>query len=188
MSMSDETNNQGDRNRRVASGFPDPSDVPCPTERLRQVHGGAAVEPMPPKYGRASASTAGSDDYVPLHEMEHGSGGISDGTADRVATFARRIADDLADRVRTELDKRGAAEATKTATVGVAEIGAAGMLGLGAVGATATAMIVGLNKVLPLWASSLITVGTFGIPAGILASRGLRHVRGLAILGSPATP
>jgi hypothetical protein len=184
--MSNDTNNQGDRNRRVASGFPDPADVPGPTERLRQVHGGTAVEPMPPKYGRASSSTAGSDDYVPLEAMEHGSAG-TEGAADRVAIFARRVGDDLADRVRTELDKRGAAEKAKTAAVGIAEIGAAGVLGLGAVGATATAMIVGMSKVMPVWASSLLTAGVFGIPAGILASRGLRHVRGLAILGSPQT-
>lgn len=177
--------NDDDRDRRVASGFPDPADVPGPTERLRQVHGGTATEPMPPRYGRASASTAGSDDYVPLEEMVQGSGGLAEGAADRVSAFARRVGDDLADRIRAELNKRGAAEQAKTAAMGVAEIGAAGVLGLGALGATATAMIVGLNKFMPVWASSLVTAGAFGIPAGILASRGLRHVKELARIGSP---
>ena len=55
-----------DRSRRVASGFPDPADVPGPTQRLRELHGDTATEPKTPKYGRASASTAGSDDYVSL--------------------------------------------------------------------------------------------------------------------------
>jgi hypothetical protein len=177
--------NGDDRDRRVASGFPDPEDVPGPTERLRQVHGAAAAEPMPPKYGRAFASTAGSDDYVPLDEMMHATGRLADGAVDRVSAFARRVGDDLADRLRAELDARGAA---KTAGIGVAEIGAAGVLGLVAVGASAGAIVVSLNKVMPAWASSLVTAGVFGIPAGILASRGVRHVRVLATIGSPEHP
>src|ERR1700676_3386025 len=183
-----ERNERDDRDRRVASGFPDPADVPGPTERLRQVHGGTATEPMPPRYGRSSSSTAGSDDYVPLDEMVQGSGGLAEAAVDRVSAFARRVGDDLADRVRDELDSRGAAEKAKTAGVGVAEIGAAGVLGLSAAGATAAAMIVGLSKVMPVWASSLVTAGVFGIPAGILASRGLRHVKAIALIGSPTKP
>jgi Putative Actinobacterial Holin-X, holin superfamily III len=179
--------NGDDRDRRVASGFPDPADVPGPTERLRQVHGGAATEPKP-KYGRASASTAGSNDYVPLDEMTHASSGLADGAVDRVSAFARRVGDDLADRLRTELDARGATEIAKTAGVGVAELGAAGILGLGAIGASATAMIFGLNKVMPAWASSLVVAGVFGLPAGILASRGIRHVKVLATIGAAEHP
>lgn len=179
--------NDDDRDRRVASGFPDPADVPGPTERLRQVHGATATEPMPPRYGRASASTAGSGDYVPVYEMGHGSGGLAEGAADRVSTFARRVGDDLADRIRAELDKRGAAEQAKAAAIGVAEIGAAGVLGLGALGATATAMIVGLNRLMPVWASSLVTAGAFGIPAGVLASRGLRHIKSVELSGAPTS-
>jgi hypothetical protein len=182
-----EHNESGDRERRVASGFPDPADVPGPTERLRQLHGTAETKAMPPKYGRASASTAGSDDYVSIDEMERGSSG-AEGAADRISTFARRVGDDLADRVRSELEKRGAAAKAKTAGLGIAEIGAAGVLGMGALGATATAMIVGLSKVMPVWASSMVVAGAFGIPAGILASRGLRHVRELAIIGSSVNP
>lgn len=179
--------NEGDRDRRVASGFPDPADVPGPTERLRQVHGVAAAQPMPPRYGRASASTAGSEDYVPLDEMTHGSPGI-EGAADRVSIFARRVGDDLADRLRVELNKRGAAEQAKTAGVGVAEIGAAGILGLGALGATSAVMIVGLNKVMPVWAAALVTAGAFALPSTILASRGVRHLRGLALRATRVDP
>jgi hypothetical protein len=61
---------------------------------------------MPPKYGRAFASTAGSDDYVPLDEMMHATGRLADGAVDRVSAFARRVGDDLADRLRAELDAR----------------------------------------------------------------------------------
>lgn len=181
------TERDDDRERRVASGFPDPADVPGPTERLRQVHGGTATEPMLPRYGRATASTAGSDDYVPLDEMVRGSGAFAEGAADGVSAFARRVGDDLADRIRAELNKRGAGEQAKTAAVGVAEIGAAGVLGLATVGATATAMIVGLNRVMPAWAPSLVTASAFGIPAGILASRGVRHLKGLALVTAPVT-
>jgi hypothetical protein len=45
-------------------------------------------------------------------------------------------------------------------------------------------MIVGLNKVMPAWASSLVVAGVFGLPAGILASRGIRHVKVLATIGT----
>ena len=135
----------------------------------------------------ATASTAGSEDYVSIDEMVRESSG-AEGTADRVAIFARRIGDDLAGRIGAELVKRGAAETAKTAGLGVAEIGAAGILGLCALGATGTAMIVGLNKVIPMWASSLVAAGAFGIPAGILAARGSRHVKAMAAIGSPAQP
>jgi hypothetical protein len=143
---------------------------------------------LTPRYGRASASTAGSDDYVTLDDMEHAPGGLGEAATDRMSAFARRVGEDLARQVRAELDKRGAAEMAKTAGLGVTEIGVAGVLGLGAIGATTAAMIVGLNKLMPAWASSLVAAGVFVIPAGILASRGARHVKVLAAIGSPANP
>ena len=102
--MSD-TNDKDDRSRRVASGFPNPDDVPGPTERLRELHGDTATEPKPPKYGRASASTAGSDDYITLDDMEHGSG--AGGATDRVASFAQRVAEETATRLRADFDISG---------------------------------------------------------------------------------
>ena len=175
----------GDRERRVASGFPDPADVPGPTEALRTFRGEAATEPRPPKYGRASASTAGSDDYVPLDEMQ-GQGGLAEGGADRVTAFAHRVADETAARLRTEFDRRGGVEKAKAAGMGAGQVGIAGALALGALGATGTAMIAGLSRVMPVWASALITAGAFGIPAGILTARGLKRINaGLGIL--PAT-
>jgi hypothetical protein len=174
-----------DRDRRVASGFPDPDKVPGPTERLRELHGITDTAPRAPKYGRASASTAGSDDYVPLEEMLQGSG-LGGGAAERLSGFARRLGDEAALRIGEELQRRGIAGKAKTAGMGAGEIGAAGILGLGAVGAGATAVIVGLHRVMPVWASALVTAGALGIPAGVLASRGVRHLRmGLDFGGAP---
>jgi hypothetical protein len=175
-----------DRERRVASGFPDPADVAGPTEALRAFRGETATEPKPPKYGRASASTAGSDDYVPLDEMQ-GSGGLAEAASDRVTAFAQRVADETAARLRAEFDRRGGVSKTKAAGVGAGEIGIAGALALGALGATGTAMIAGLSRVMPVWASALITAGAFGIPAGILTARGLKRVNaGLGLLDPSA--
>lgn len=183
--MTDTRTDDG-RERRVASGFPNPDDVPGPTEKLRQLHGDTATEPKTPKYGRATASTAGSDDYVSLDDMAGSSGG---GAADRVAGFAQRVADETAARVRAEFDRRGVAEKAKSAGVGVGEIGLASALGLGALGAAGTAMIAGLSRVMPVWAAALITAGAFGVPAGILTTRGLKRINtGIGLMDSPATP
>ncbi len=183
--------NEGDRERRVASGFPDPDQVPGPTERLRELHGDTETAPKPPKYGRASASTAASDDYISIDDMLSASGGtIAGGAADRLAAFARKIGDETADRLRGELDRRGVAEKARAAGLGVGQMGVASALGLGALGAAATAMIAGMSCVMPVWASALITAGALGVPAGILAADGLRRVNASvgAAMGAPAQP
>jgi hypothetical protein len=123
--------NEGDRERRVASGFPDPETVPGPTERLRELHGDVGKAPLPPKYGRASASTAASDDYVSMEDMLNGSGGgMASGATDRLSAFARKVGDETADRVRAELDRRGIADKAKAAGLGVGQMGVAGALGV----------------------------------------------------------
>jgi hypothetical protein len=182
-----EPNENDDRERRVASGFPDPADVPGPTEQLRKLHGQTATEPKPPKFGRASASTAGSDDYVPIDEMLRGSSGFADDAADRVASFARKVGDETVARLRDELDKRGVAAKAKAAGIGAGEMGLAGALGVAALGAGTAAMIAGLSRVMPVWTAALVTAGAFGIPAGLLSTRGLKRVRAaMALTDSPA--
>lgn len=179
--------NEGDRERRVASGFPDPDKVAGPTERLRELHGETEGGPKPPKYGRASATTAGSQDYVSIDDMLSGSGGFSEGAADRLAAFARRVGDETAERIRAELDRQGVFDNAKTAGLGIGQMGLASALGLGAIGATATAMVAGLSRFMPVWASALITAGAFGVPAGFLAADGLRRVnKSVSAIGSAA--
>ncbi len=179
---------EGSRERRVASGFPDPDKVPGPTERLRELHGNTATEPQPPRYGRASAATAATDDYVSIDDMLGGSGGSPGGAADRFAAFARRVGDEAAERVKDELDRRGVAGKAKAAELGIGQMGIVGVLGLAAVGATATAMVAGMSRVMPLWASALVTAGVFGIPAGILTADGLGRVSAnVRAMGTPAT-
>ena len=178
--------NEGERNRRVASGFPDPEKVPGPTERLRELHGDVATEPHPPRYGRASASTAASDDYVSMDDMLGGSGGLAGSAADRLTAFARKVGDDTADRVRNELERRGIAAKAKAAGVGAGRMGLASALGLGALGAATTALIAGLSRVMPVWASALVTAGALGLPAGVLAADGFRRINAsVGAMGSP---
>jgi hypothetical protein len=77
----------------------------------------------------------------------------------------------------------------RQAGIGVGELGASGVLGLGAVGALMAAVIAGLSRVLPVWAASLIAAGLFGIPAAALAKAGQRDVRSPLGLGdAPANP
>jgi Putative Actinobacterial Holin-X, holin superfamily III len=183
--------NEGDRERRVASGFPYPDDVPGPTERLRELHPDVETAPKPPKFGRASASTAASDDYISMDDMLNASGStLAGGAADKLAAFARRIGDETADRLRAELDRRGIADQARAAGFGVGQMGIAGALGLGALGAGATAMIAGMSRVMPVWASALVTAGVLGVPAGILAADGLRRLNASvgAAMGVPAQP
>jgi hypothetical protein len=98
------------------------------------------------------------------------------------------VGDEAALRVRDELDRRGVAEKAKAAGLGVGQMGIAGVLGLGARGATATAMIAGLSKVMPVWASALVTAGVFGVPAGVLAAGGVRRINAsVGAMGSPST-
>jgi hypothetical protein len=119
--------------------------------------------------------------------MLSGSSGAG-GAADRVAAFARRVGDETVDRLRDDLDRRGIPGKAKDAGLGVGEFGLASVLGLGVLGATATAMIAGLSRVMPVWASALVTAGAFSIPAGVLAADGLRRVNStVGVLESPAT-
>ena len=117
--------------------------------------------------------------------MEHGS--AADAPADRVAGFARRVAEETATRLRADFERRGIAEKAKAAGVGVEDIGLAGALGLGVLGATGTAMIAGLSRVMPVWTAALITAGAFGVPAAILSSRGLKRITAGIGMGEPAT-
>ena len=122
-----------------------------------------------------------------MDEMLSESGSFTGGAADRLADFARRVGDEAADRVRAELDRQGVFAKAKTAGLGVGQMGVAGVLGLGALGAAATAMVAGLSRVMPVWASALVTAGAFGVPAGFLAADGLRRVNAsVGAMGSPA--
>ena len=120
--------------------------------------------------------------------MLGGTSGLTGGAADRLTAFARKVGDETADRVRAELERRGVAEKAKAAGVGVGQMGLASALGLGALGAAATAMIAGLSRVMPLWASALVTAGALGVPAGILATDGFRRINAsVGAMGSPPT-
>ena len=50
-----QTNETEGRERRVASGFPNPDDVPGPTESRRRLPGYVDASPQPPNYGPAPA-------------------------------------------------------------------------------------------------------------------------------------
>jgi hypothetical protein len=123
-----------------------------------------------------------------MDEMLNGSGGsLAGSAADRLSAFARKIGDETADRVRAELDRRGIADKAKAAGLGVGQLGVASALGLCALGAGATAMIAGLSRVMPVWASAAVTAGVLGVPAGVLAADGMRRVNAsVGAMGSDA--
>ena len=80
-------------------------------------------------------------------------------------------------RQEIELAKVELSEKGKKAGIGAGMFGAAGMLGLYAVGALTATIILALATFLPGWVAALIVTVIYGAIAGILALRGRSEVR-----------
>jgi len=77
--------------------------------------------PQPPKYGRASAATAGSDDYVSIDDMLGGSGGLAGGTRTSCCIRAPGGHETAERVVRARSPRRP--EKAKAAGLGVGQMG-----------------------------------------------------------------
>ena len=164
-----------DAERRVASGFPRPDDVPGPTERLRRLHGDAATEPGSPRFGRTSVEHAATDDVASMDEMLKAQGPGSR-AADAIESIALRVAEETATRLRSELERRGLSQSLKSAGFGAVEVGGAALLGVVVVGTITGAAVDALSTVMPRWAAGLTTVGLCSVPAAFLALSGRRQL------------
>jgi hypothetical protein len=166
-----------DPGRRVSSGFPDPADVPGPTEQLRRLHGDVATEPAPPKFGRTTSARAGTDDVVTMDDMVSLGGAGGGRAADAVGKIAARVVEESASRLRAEFERRGLASSVKVAELGAVEIGGAALLSMIAVGALGAAATDALSNVMPRWAAGLTTFGLCTAPAAALTLMGRRQLR-----------
>lgn len=165
---------------RVSSGFPRPEDVPGPTQRLRELHGDKDGQPLEPAYGRVSAAEAGSGDHVELDDMLDIRGSVTGAPSDALNALARRVGDEVAERVRAEIDRRDLGAKARIAGISAAELGAAGVLGICASGALVTAGIGLLSRRMPVWAAALTTAAACAGPAVALALVARRQLGGIA--------
>jgi uncharacterized membrane protein YqjE len=107
---------------------------------------------------------------------EHGSGSaLSDRS---VPELLRQLSDQTATLVRQELDlaKVELAEKGKQAGIGAGMFGAAGVVGLYAVGALTAAVILALSLAMSGWLAALIVAVVYGAVAGVLALTGKNRV------------
>jgi hypothetical protein len=103
-----------------------------------------------------------------------------------VAELLKQLSDQTATLVRQELElaKVELTAKGKQAGVGVGMFGAAGMVGLYAVGALTAAAILALSLAMTGWLAALIVAVVYGVIAGGLALTG----KGRVSRGVPPTP
>jgi MFS family permease len=95
-----------------------------------------------------------------------------------VGDLLRQLADETTTLVKQELElaKSEMAEKGKRAGVGVGMWGAAGVMGLSALGALTAFFILALDGAIPNWAAALIVAAVYGAIAGLFYLRGKRKV------------
>jgi uncharacterized membrane protein YqjE len=116
---------------------------------------------------------------------EHDPGGAA--LSDRsVSDLLKQLSDQTATLVRQELElaKVELTAKGKQAGIGVGMFGAAGMIGLYALGALTAAVILALSLAMTGWLAALIVAAVYGAVAGVLALKGRSRVA----RGVPPTP
>lgn len=103
-----------------------------------------------------------------------------------VPELLRQLSDQTATLVRQELDlaKVELTEKGKQAGIGAGMFGAAGLVGLYALGALTAAVILALSLAMTGWLAALIVAVVYGAVAGVLALTGKSRVE----RGVPPTP
>lgn len=94
--------------------------------------------------------------------------------------LVKQLAGETSTLVRQELAlfRAEMLEKGKRAGLGLGEVGAAGLVGLYALGALTACFIAALALALPVWAAALIVAGVYGIVAAVLALVGRRQLEG----------
>lgn len=118
-----------------------------------------------------------------MAEHDHGGVALSDRS---VAELLKQLSDQTASLVRQELDLAKAELTTKgrEAGIGLGMFGAAGMVGLYALGALTAAAVLALSLAVSGWLAALIVAAIYGAVAGVLALTGRDRVQ----RGIPPTP
>jgi uncharacterized membrane protein len=114
------------------------------------------------------------------------SGNVSPANEQSVSELLKQLSEQTSTLVRQELDL-AKAELTvkgKQAGLGAGMFGAAGVVGLYAVGALTAAIVMALNLALAGWLAALIVAAVYGAIAGALALSGKTKVK----QGAPPVP
>jgi hypothetical protein len=95
-----------------------------------------------------------------------------------VGELLHQLADETTTLVRQELElaKAEMTEKGKKAGMGVGMWGAAGVVGLLALGAFTAALILALDGAMPNWAAALLVTAVYAVIAGVLYLRGKERV------------
>src|SRR5436190_22915334 len=111
--------------------------------------------------------------------MESGVNNNNDLRQEPIADLLKRLSQETTQLVRQELElaKAEMAEKGKRAGVGAGMFGAAGVVGLLALGALTAFLIMLLDGALANWLSALIVAVVYGAIAGVLALRGRTKVQ-----------
>jgi MFS family permease len=96
-----------------------------------------------------------------------------------IGELVRQLAQETSTLVRQELDlaKAEVREKGRKAGFGVGLVGAAGVLGLLALGTLTAFFILALDGALPSWAAALIVAAVYGAIAGVLYLQGRAKVQ-----------
>ena len=107
-------------------------------------------------------------------------------STESVAELLRQLSDQTQTLVRQELElaRVELTEKGKQAGIGAGMFGAAGMIGLYALGALTAAIVLVLSLAVTGWLAALITAAGYGALAGVLALSGKNRVS----RGIPPTP
>lgn len=118
-----------------------------------------------------------------MANQQNGDSALSERSA---AELLKQLSDQTTTLVRQELElaKVELTAKGKQAGIGAGMFGAAGMLGLYALGALTAAAILALSLAVTGWLAALIVAGVYGVIAGVLALSGKTRVS----RGVPPTP
>jgi uncharacterized membrane protein YqjE len=90
----------------------------------------------------------------------------------RLSTETTQLVHQELDLAKVELTQKG-----RQAGAGAGLFGAAGAIGLAALGALTACIILALDAVLPAWLAALIVAAVYGVIAAVLAMRGRDRVK-----------
>jgi hypothetical protein len=103
-----------------------------------------------------------------------------------VGELVKQLAEETSTLVRQEIELARAEMTTKAkrASIGLGELGGAGIVALYALGALTACVIAALALAVPVWAAALIVAVIYGVIAGVLGQIGRRQLGH----GLPLTP
>ena len=143
-----------------------------------QQPGAGRCAPGPPGLFERRPESAGGTEIQGTDEMEGDAMADVDVTDASMAELVQRLSQQTATLVRQEMHLAQAElkQKGKRAGTGAGLLGAAGVIGLAALGALVAALILALGEVVDMWVSAFIVAGGLAVVGAIVASAGKAQV------------